>query len=453
MARRSSRRRLSGVRRATEVAQVVARPSLRSPVRVGSFQASAVVAVLAPQFQIAREADALRRDVGARLLEPEREAAEFPRERRGPARRRRRLAIARRCGSSKNCVAESSSSTSSSSLRGPAGKFAARAVTTTWPPFSRGMQLRDRGDGVFVVDVVEDQQPGRVRLQPAQAPPRSSPHPACRPSRRGRATSAPASAARSGVSSVAGIVGARRTAAPNSLASARRRIRSRAASCRPRRARAAPGPPPPRSASGRQRGAQCAERGTGASDEQVAEREQTAGCRAARVGAARRLHQRLEDRRTEDLRDEIVLVGERLREMVDRLQPREMLGLRGVGRREFRVAVLRRALARRSADPCCGAARATPPIAYRKSPRPPRSPDPAAAAAPRDARGRARNCCDAERPAASSRSSADEMHDRLAIRDILVEHAQRVAAERLEILLDFHFDVQAASAPCRRESR
>ena len=49
---------------------VVAHQRLVEPVEHGR-------ALVAPQFEIAREADALGRDVGARLFEPEREVAEF----------------------------------------------------------------------------------------------------------------------------------------------------------------------------------------------------------------------------------------------------------------------------------------------------------------------------------------------------------------------------------------
>ena len=41
-------------------------------------------------------------------------------------------------------------------------------MTITWPPFSRGMSLHDRRDRRFVVDVVEDQEPGRVGAEPSK---------------------------------------------------------------------------------------------------------------------------------------------------------------------------------------------------------------------------------------------------------------------------------------------
>ena len=169
MASRSSRRRLSGESLATDVAQVAARPS-RSRLMVAVGPGEHLVAVLVPELEIAGEADALGRDIGARLFEPEREAAELARERpglrrvvlraasRSPERPleqelRRRVLVERveleRCG----CAP---------------GKFAARPVTITCPPLSRGMRFADRRDGLLVVDVVEDEEPGRVGFEPLQ---------------------------------------------------------------------------------------------------------------------------------------------------------------------------------------------------------------------------------------------------------------------------------------------
>ena len=49
---------------------------------------------------------------------------------------------------------------------------------------------------------------------------------------------------------------------------------------------------------------------------------------------------------------------------------------------------------------------------------------------------------DAARRGLRARHLADEMHDRFALSDIVFEHAQRIAAEQLEILLDFDLDVR-----------
>jgi hypothetical protein len=41
------------------------------------------------------------------------------------------------------------------------------------------------------------------------------------------------------------------------------------------------------------------------------------------------------------------------------------------------------------------------------------------------------------------------MHHRFALLDVLFQHAKRVAAERLEILLDFHLDVWRSQPPAQ----
>ncbi len=48
------------------------------------------------------------------------------------------------------------------------------------------------------------------------------------------------------------------------------------------------------------------------------------------------------------------------------------------------------------------------------------------------------------------RHVADEMHDRFALRDVVFEHMQRVAAERLEVLLDFDLDVRPSQRVAER---
>ena len=74
-ARRSSRRRLSGDRFSTDVAQAAARPASCSELMAvpRSNQPMHVFAFLAPQLEIASEADTLPADIGAGLLKPERE--------------------------------------------------------------------------------------------------------------------------------------------------------------------------------------------------------------------------------------------------------------------------------------------------------------------------------------------------------------------------------------------
>ena len=105
-------------------------------------QASSLLPALAPKLQIASKADAIGRDMRAGLLQPEREAAKLPRQR--PRQRRVVLAlasVARPSGRAGIARPRLSSSVETSSFRTPAGKFDARAVTTTWPPLRRGMSF------------------------------------------------------------------------------------------------------------------------------------------------------------------------------------------------------------------------------------------------------------------------------------------------------------------------
>ena len=127
-----------------------------------------LLAVLVPELEIAREADALGRDMAPACSSPSASppssrASVRPAPRRpSPSRDRRPCAPAgiasphpRRARRVRACGRI-------------AGKFAARAVTITWPPLSRGMSVVTAATAFVVVDVVEDHEPRRVGLEPAQ---------------------------------------------------------------------------------------------------------------------------------------------------------------------------------------------------------------------------------------------------------------------------------------------
>src|ERR1700733_1075512 len=69
--------------------------------------------------------------------------------------------------SSRNCAAAFSPSVETSSFRTPAGKLDARG-DDDMPAFKTRHEFRDLSNGGAVVDVVEDHQPSRIALEPAQ---------------------------------------------------------------------------------------------------------------------------------------------------------------------------------------------------------------------------------------------------------------------------------------------
>ena len=123
---------------------------------------------LAPELQVASKADAIGRDMRARLLQTQRQAAKLPRQR--PRQRRVVLALgAVRFGSVEQELrgralfknAEFELSKSGGKIRRPRGD-------DDMPAFKTRHEFRHLGNGGGVVDVVEDHQPCRVQLEPAQ---------------------------------------------------------------------------------------------------------------------------------------------------------------------------------------------------------------------------------------------------------------------------------------------
>ena len=99
------------------------------------------LAPLAPQREIMREADTLDCDIGASLLEPERETGEFVSEHRAWAASSGAMARSSRVRSTRNATAAFFVEHAEFELRIDAGKFAARPVTITCPPLSRAIKL------------------------------------------------------------------------------------------------------------------------------------------------------------------------------------------------------------------------------------------------------------------------------------------------------------------------
>ena len=140
---------------------VVAHQRLVEPIQHGG-------ALLAPPCEIAREADALGRDIGARLFEPERKPAEFASE---------RLRQLRVVGGARAVLVRALHEEGDGGRRIEHGEFelvqlgreiAAAAGDDHFSATQAREELADGGDGRRVVDVVDDHQPARMGLTPAE---------------------------------------------------------------------------------------------------------------------------------------------------------------------------------------------------------------------------------------------------------------------------------------------
>ena len=193
----------------------------------------------------------------------------------------------------------------------------------------------------------------------------------------------------------------------------------------------------------------------------IAAGEQAAERREVQIAGFRdrsRFFEGVQNHRPENTRDQIIWAGERLRGIkVDRLEPCEMIGLGGARRvrwREFCVAF--HAERRRDDDEIAFGAVLVEadreprfPLGIGQAPK--RLAVHALFGQPSRKLGLApQKVVDAARRWRRAGHLAREMHDDVAALDIIFEHGERVAAPRLEVFLDFDFDIRSRQRTAQR---